>query len=592
MPGWARATAAPLPLVALLAGCHRSEPAASPSPAATGPVVERLIPAIHGPRFWLMGDEQKPSVLLAPGEQRSVPLAAPGGSRLRFSLGTLKGAPPRGKLRLEVRADGRSVQTIEIPSRRDPGWRSYSIELGDRAPGQLELKTERIDAQGRPVPLLANHTPPRWIALGAPRVAAPVLPSQRKVLIWISVDTLRADHLGLYGYERATSESLDRFARGAAVFANATSTASWTLPSLASQFTARYPTQHGGVLQRIRRDPRHTSVFEALAANGFTVLGVSSNHFVSPRFEMAAGFDTLWSTEGDAAEVTRLALRALDQWDGGHLALFVHYMDPHAYYDPPAPFDSLFTSGYRGSINGRNFESVKRNVDPAALRHVQSLYDGEIAFADRKIGELLEALAARGLLQRAVVAVSADHGEEFLDHGGWTHSRTVYQEMLHVPFALRVPGVHPARLDDLVSLVDLAPTLLDALDVPAPASFKGRSLMPLLRGGQLTESPLISETERSLEGLHRLALRRGRFKYILTTSRDRALRPPVLKEELFDLEADPHELHRIASAPDLERLRRETLAYLVKARSESGQLLPADLSPEELERLRALGYIR
>ena len=590
MQGWARAMAATLPLLALAAGCQRSEPAASPGPA--GPLVERLIPAIQGPRFWLMGDEQKPAVLLAPGERRSIPVAAPGGSRLRFSLATLKGAPPRGTLRVEVRADGRSVQTIQIPSRRDAAWRSYSVPLGGLPPGRLEISTERFDAQGRRVPAQAEPTPPRWIALGAPRLTAPVAPSQRKVLIWISVDTLRADHLGLYGYERATSASLDRFGKTAVVFENATSTASWTLPSLASQFTARYPSQHGAVLQRIRRDPRHTTVFEALAGNGFTVLGVSANHFVSPKFEMAAGFDTLWSTEGNAGEVTRLALRALDQWDGGHLALFVHYMDPHAYYEPPAPFDSLFTRGYRGSLNGRNFESVKRDVDPAGLRYVQSLYDGEIAFADQKIGELLEALAARGLLQRAVVALSADHGEEFLEHGGWTHSRTVYQEMLHVPFALRVPGVRPARVESLVSLVDLAPTLLHALGVPAPASFNGRSLMPLLRGGRLAEASLISETERSLDGVHRLALRRGRFKYILTTSRDRSLRPPALKEELFDLESDPRELHRIESAPDLERLRRETMAYLVKARSEAGQMVPANLNKDELERLRALGYIQ
>ncbi len=591
MPGWARVTAVTLPLLALFGGCRRSEPPA-PAFVPQAPLVERLIPAIEGPRFWLMGDEQKPAVLLAPGERRSVAVSAPGGSRLRFSLGTLKGAPPRGKLRVEVWAAGRSVHTIEIPSRRDAAWRSYSVPLGEPAPGRLEFRTERFDAKGERVPAASDVRSPRWIALGAPRVAAPLPPAERKVLIWISVDTLRADHLGLYGYARATSESLDRFARGAAVFENATATASWTLPSLASQFTSRYPGQHGGVLQRLRRNPRHATVFEALAENGFTVLGVSANHFVSPKFEMAAGFDTLWSTEGNAAEVTRLALHALQQWDGGHLALFVHYMDPHAYYDPPAPFDSLFTGGYTGAINGRNFEAVKRNVDPAGLRHVQSLYDGEIAFTDRNIGELLEALAARGLLRPAVVAFSADHGEEFLEHGGWTHSRTVYQEMLHVPFALRVPGIGPARIESAVSLVDLAPTLLDALGVPAPASFLGRSLMPLLRGGRLPEASLISETERNLEGVHRLALRRGRFKYILTTNRDRAVLPPLLAEELFDLDADPRELHAIQSAADRERLRREAIAYLVQARAEAGEAVAARLSKEDLERLRALGYVQ
>jgi arylsulfatase A-like enzyme len=553
--------------------------------------VRRLTDDLRAPVFWLMEGQQQRAALLAPGESRALDVAVPAGSRLRFSLATMKGGPPRGSVEFEVRGDGRLLQTFRLPTRRSTAWTNLSLPLGEPPPRRLEFVSRRADGGGAPVAASEKH-PGRWLAVGAPRLLAPVAPAERRILIWISIDTLRADHLGFYGYGRPTSPVLDRLARESVVFDDAVAPASWTLPSLTSQFTSRYPSQHGARLETFKADASQVSIFEVLARSGFSVLGVSANAFVSPKFDTAGGFDTLWETRGDAAAVTQLALDALGHWDGGHLALFVHYMDPHAYYQPPAPFGALFESAYKGPIDGRNFEGMRAD-DSSALRHVVGLYDGEIAFADREVGRLLEALAGRGLLERALVVLTADHGEEFRDHGGFTHSRTLYQEMLHVPLVLRLPGVAPRRVAAPVSLVDVAPTLLESLGLAVPASFVGRSLLPLARGGTLPERGLIAETEHTLDGTLRLALRRGRTKYVLATSREPGPgTPKVLREELYDLDADPAERRPIQGAPSLPALRQELLAYLVATRGAARAPVPSELTAEDRERLKALGYLQ
>lgn len=538
-----------------------------------------------------MGAEQAPSVLLKAGAVRKIPMSAVENSRLRFLLGTPREGPRYGVLELEVRADGERIDAIRVPARSSPAWRSYSLALERGVKRELEFRTRFIPGGGESESRRRSARGRPCLALGAPRVVAPIDPAERKVLIWISVDTLRADHLGAYGYPRPTSPAIDQFLRSAAMFKDAFSTASWTLPSLAAQFTSRPPSLHGAVSDARKRDPASSTVFEALGEHGFTVLAVTSNSFVSPKFETAAGFDTLWDTDGDAGEVTRLALQALERWDGGHLALFVHYMDPHGYYEPPPPFQDLFRERYRGPVTTRNFEALK-SADAAGIRFLQGMYDGEIAFTDARIADLLSGLAARGLLDRAVVVFSADHGEEFQEHHGWGHGHTLYQEMLHVPLGLRVPGVSPQVVEDPVSTIDLAPTLLDALGVPAPASFRGRSLMRLLRGERLPEQALIAETEKTLDGTHRLCLRRGSLKYVRVMGAGATgAASPALRETLYDLRHDPDE-RRPIEAPELASIRREAEAYLASVRAEVAVSAPADLSLEERERLRALGYLQ
>jgi arylsulfatase A-like enzyme len=369
------------------------------------------------------------------------------------------------------------------------------------------------------------------------------------------------------------------------------SAASRTLPSLTAQMTSRLPTRHGATLQNVGRDTSKQTVFETLAAQGFTVLGVTGNHFVSAAFSLAQGFDCLWYTGLRADDVNRLALGALREWKGGDLALFVHYMDPHFGYNPPAPFHDLFRDpGYKGKQEGFDFGHLTPASDPADIAEVKALYDGEVAFTDQQIGLLLEALRTQAPGDEAVVVYSADHGDEFLDHGHWGHGRQLYQELLHVPFAVRAPGCRPRRVQELVSLVDLAPTILDSFGIKAPASFEGRSLAPVLKGAAVQERPAQAETELTRDGTHRLAIREGRLKYLLAIPRrDQPLR--VVSEELYDLRDDPLEKRNLLPSPKADPLRRAALAYVASARAEAAPPNPAHLDAEAREKLKALGYI-
>jgi arylsulfatase A-like enzyme len=413
----------------------------------------------------------------------------------------------------------------------------------------------------------------------------------------VSQDSVRADHLSALGYGRSTSPELEALAGDWVVFERAMAPAPWTLPSMLSQFTARYPSFHGG--RQVRRardlDSGHLSVFDVLAREGFTVLGVTGNELISHRFHAASGFDALWFDDKQQADSTnQLALRAVDEWGGGDLALFVHYMDPHAPYSPPPPYDSLFADPDHPRKAHRWTLDDLRRLDhtDADVRQLEALYDGELARTDAAIADLLRRLAARGLLAESVLVYSADHGEEFQDHGGWGHGGHLHEEVLHVPLALRVPGVEPRRIDTLVSLVDLAPTLLDALRIESPSSFEGRSLLPLMRGEAWPESALFSETDRTPDGTHHVSVRRSNRKYIAATEAGSARPANLVAEALYDLDTDPEERRPLESGPELAPFRREVLEYLARARQEV-RLGPAiELTRKEEERLRARGDLR
>jgi arylsulfatase A-like enzyme len=355
--------------------------------------------------------------------------------------------------------------------------------------------------------------------------------------------------------------------------------------------TSRLPSRHGATLQNVGRDTSKRTVFEVLADQGFTVMGVTGNHFVSAAFSLAEGFDALRYTGLRADDVNRLAFASIDEWEGGDLALFVHYMDPHFGYNPPAPFHEMFADpGYKGKQQGHDFGHLTRQSDPADVEQVKALYDGEVAFTDQQIGLLLEALRTRAPGDEVVLVYYADHGDEFLDHGHWGHGRHLYQELIHVPFAIRAPGCRPRRVPELVSLVDLAPTVLESFGIPAPPSFEGKSLGSVLKGAALAARPAHSETELTRDGTLRVAIRDGRMKYLLAVPRGgEPVR--VVSEELYDLRDDPREQRDLLPSPRAEPLRRAALAYIQGARAEAAAPNPAHLDAEAQEKLKALGYL-
>jgi arylsulfatase A-like enzyme len=572
---------------ALLAGaCSASKPAGERSL----PRLTRLLPFLGPVEFVQLDEETRPAVMLHPGEVRRCRVQAAAGSRLRFSFGLPKDAPGDGWLVFKVRADGAEVYRRRISAQRKDHWWSGTATLPGQGLVALEFEAVPVRRDGSPV-LVKPAAEKPWVALGSPRLYSAGERRARRLLVWVSQDTVRADHLSAYGYSRRTTPVLEGLARDAVVFDNGMAAASWTLPSLASQMTSRLPSRHGATLQNVGRDVSKRTVFEALAEQGFTVMGVTGNHFVSAAFSLAQGFDALRYTALRADDVNRLVFTSVAEWDGGDLALFVHYMDPHFGYNPPAPFHTMFTdAGYKGKQQGYDFGHLKRDSDPADIEQVKALYDGEVAFTDKEIGRLLEGLRTRAPGDEVVIVYSADHGDEFLDHGHWGHGRHLYQELLHVPFAIRAPGCVPRRVGELVSLVDLAPTVLEAFGIAPPPSFEGQSLLPVLKGAPVTERPAQAETELTRDGTQRIAIREGRMKYLLAVPRaGEPLR--VVREELYDLRDDPGEQKNLAPSPRAEPLRRAALAYVQRARADAAAPNPAHLDAEAQEKLKALGYL-
>ena len=591
----------------------RSAPAAAPGPRAA---VARL----GEPQIDRLFGEQRPFVALLPGERREYEASLAAGDGVFFALRILDETPGTGQLRFTVTLDGNEVyerRTVaktrphwwyvsltldgsvaeNTMTQPRPGWWEVAIPAGSvRRTRQLAFTAEHLQKSGEAIQPADDAVP--WIALASPRISRARQPSQPRILIWISQDTARADHLSSFGYERPTTPYSTRRAEDWVIFERAMAPASWTLPSMISQFTSLYPSFHGGGLAERARDLRaeHPSIFELLADSGFTVLGVSANEFISARFHTANGFDALWfDAEQQASTTNDLALAALNEWAGGDLVLFVHYMDPHAPYSPPEPFFSSFADP---DYPRRAHQWVFNDFDQfehtdADVRQLKDLYDGELAYTDSAIESLLRELGRRGLLDDAVIVYSADHGEEFQEHGGWGHGRSLYEEVLHVPFALRVPGIAPRRVGELVTLIDLAPTVLEALGLEPPTTYAGTSLIPLMKGEALPERLLFSETERTPDGSHHLAIRRGHLKYVAVTMRSEGGGPPIVqRESLYDLDEDPGERSPIDTGPELEPFRKRVEEFLLRASREVEAGPAIELSEEETERLRALGYIR
>jgi arylsulfatase A-like enzyme len=319
-------------------------------------------------------------------------------------------------------------------------------------------------------------------------------------VVIIAIDTLRADHLGCYGYQRTTSPNIDRLAASGALIENAISQAPWTLPSFGTVFTSLYPTQHGATTVGTRLRTSFPTLASILTDKAFAAGAIVNAPVLRPEFGLNRGFDHYDmmppGIDRLADKVTKDALNWIDQRAKDPFFLFVHYFDPHLSYSPPAPYDTLFDPDYRGPV-GRSFNlsyfssqdvRVIRNeiksLSSADIDHMIALYDGEIAFTDSAVGAFLDGLEQRNLQERTLIILLSDHGEEFLDHGGLDHGHSLYGELTRVPLIFRLPALIPAgiRINQYVRLLDVAPTILDLLDIPSNCHLEGASYKPLLTG--------------------------------------------------------------------------------------------------------------
>ncbi len=412
----------------------------------------------------------------------------------------------------------------------------------------------------------------------------PAAPSGPYNILLISIDTLRSDHLGCYGYERETSPNIDALAADGVLFENAISACCWTLPSHVTMLTGLYPSFHGVQDEGVQLGESVPTLAEALGQKGYRTLAVVSHVYVSSRFGLDKGFETFdgtllkgAKTEPPAEKVIDRALELLESEDTRPYFAFVHLYDPHWDYAPPAPFDTRFTDPhYSGSIDGTLHSMIRYVGGPdqmprRELEHIIALYDGEIAYVDQQIDRLLDSLREAGRLQDTLVIITSDHGEEFQEHRRLGHQKSLFGEVVQVP--LIVAGDHPAlqkatRRTDLVSLVDLAPTILEIAGAGSIPRSPGR---PLLTERSPADRNVFAESVRY--GFEMRAVRDLRFKLIHYREGDR--------KHFYDLDRDPHEMMLMLQDPSQGKLSSALNEYAMYA-DEGWHLKFINLAPEPM----------
>jgi arylsulfatase A-like enzyme len=462
-------------------------------------------------------------------------------------------------------------------------------------------------------------------AYAVPEITRPAASERRMNVLLVSIDTLRRDHLGCYGYERVGTPNIDRFAASAAKFENAFCSSPWTLPSMASMITGRYPSICGvGALSRLRAGI--PTLAEVLRFAGYRNEAYVTNVFMYPDYGYANGFD-VYLTNGDSRALYPMrgtllyawadtALRALDVKLGrscddttfngdetvaalkrlgkGGRPFFIwcHFMDPHNPYTPPPgyvpPYPGIPPAEAYGLLEEFRKEGVvERPPTEGNVVKYAMLYDGEISYVDEHFGRIIDALEEEGLVGNTAVIVLSDHGEEFFDHGSYGHGHTLYPELIDMALMARIPGYEfPASARSrYLSHVDIMPTVLDALGISPPAELDGRSVLrerpSSFAGGQ-------AFSEFLQRGSEAKAVRRDGWLLVRNTENGR--------QELYDLSRGPGATEDLAGrgiSVETE-LRQELIRFMEHNREEARTLggpLPMALSEDRRARLRGLGYV-
>jgi arylsulfatase len=434
-------------------------------------------------------------------------------------------------------------------------------------------------------------------------------PEEPRDILLISIDTLRSDHLGIYGYRRSTSPQIDRWFADGAIFESAYATEASTPPSVVSLLSGLLPQDHGVRLFYQLLEAKIPLLPDLLPERYQTAAVVSNMVLTDEAMGLAHRFDHFDDHvdarephrpifERVAGKTTDAALRWLheDRNPEQPLFLWVHYIDPHGPYRPPEPFGGSLSHEGRVRLEPRRVLRYQREPGVTDALDYVDRYDEEVAYLDAHVGRLLDGYAARWPIDAALVVFTADHGESMLEHERWfTHGYHVYEEIVRVPLMLRGPGVRPGRFAMLASGIDLAPTLLRFAGAALPAGLSGRDLRRASR--ELDGRVVFSEA--SSGALTRRTAIRGREKWIVTL--ERGTRPSSLL--YYALDEDPAELSPAALSLPSRGDAVQQLLELVETdpdpRGASGRkgrkITAPKVDPradaEALERLRALGYV-
>ena len=406
-----------------------------------------------------------------------------------------------------------------------------------------------------------------WLVLGRSRIGFGAFKNYNVVLV--TIDTLRADHLPSYGYNRVRTPNLDRLAKQSFLFENAFAHVPMTLPSHCSIMTGLLPVSHGvhdnaGFML----DPKTTTLAKILKGNGYQTAAFVSAFVLDSRFGLKQGFD-LYSdnfalTEGplDNTEVSRRAevtQTEVDAWlarsKDKKFFLWVHYYDPHDPYDPPEPYRTEY------------------KANP---------YDGEIAYVDHVLGKLLSDLEQSKLMDKTLIVLTGDHGESLGEHGERTHSLFIYDATLHVPLLIRLPGIKSKQIQDVVGHIDIAPTILDWLGIPSHSEMQGKSLIPVMQGKEKGNRSVYSESLFAELHYGWSPLKS------LTTQDYRFIDAPT--PELYEHKTDAADTKNIfRNRESIGNSLRQQLQEIEKSAG-TKEVAMKSPDPETAEKLRALGY--
>jgi len=514
---------------------------------------------------------------------------------------------------LGVRATGEDGTEVELYRGASPTgagtWQTTDIPLATLTDQviRLGLRAEaRRQISGGQARLLVRHA---WLAgsvaaTGGDEDSRPLNSGRRPNVVLYLIDTLRADRLGCYGYPRPTSPRIDALTTSAVLFSHAVAQSSFTLPSTASILTGLNPKHHGAIEPEHGIRPEAVTVAETLQSHGYHTAGFVTNYLGSSVFGHNRGFDVFrfYAEEGarrpevylPSSALFRRVKRWLEHRAQTPFFLYIHATDPHFPYRPPRRAARPFLrprTNYADALEivhrSRHFFFGNESwgirpapLAPADVAVLSDLYDGDIRMADEGVGRLLDELAAHRLLDDTLLILTSDHGEEFLDHGGVAHSQTLYDEMLHVPLLIRLPGAKygGTRVASTAQHVDIVPTILDLLGLAASAGLDGSPLFARRSADQGEAYSFLRLGGREIEGLTTTT-----WKVVHNISNPG--QPPF---EVYDLTRDPLERSSLATARDV-RLNYSKVRFPDLGAS----LRPAgpSVDPVKLERLQALGYV-
>lgn len=577
-------------------------------------------------------------VTRVPEVVRFTGIAVPARPALEVVLGTPEEEPVT--FRVTVKRGGEEKAVVAHTVTTAHRWERRTVDLSPFAGDTVDITLSTTAARAGTIGF--------W---GAPTVRQRVsgrTGGPPQVVILLQGDTLRTDHLEVYGYSRQTAPTLKRLAGEGILFQHAITQTSWTKAATPSVMTSLFPTSHGVFRITDRLPASASTIAEAYRQAGYATLSFSSVPFTGQFTNLHQGFEELHEVESTAgragprgAKTAREYVDRLSEWLDAHpdrpVFVYLHVFDPHAPYEPNRPFDTLFADPAGRERFLGWLETIKKTVkDPfmaqrgmataqelreagidaeAFIRYCKDWYDGSIRGMDTEIARLVERLETLGLRDRSLLAFYADHGEEFHEHGNMWHGLGVYGEMIRVPLILWGPGHLPRGIAvaEPVQLVDVMPTLLDLSGVKVPAEAQGQSLRPLVFGPATSpvggidkpaprgwdRRPLIAEKQPAGTGTdfpaanESYAIIDGRWKLIHHVARA----PHVPEYELFDFYADQLDQQDLATRhpQEVERLARVLRTW--RQWAQSARLKPdADLakgmSAEQLEQLRSLGYIK